>query len=161
MRRLCGLLAALLPLAALACWLVPAFYVQPFRAQTPAGLDRALSLREAAPWIASLLAVATFALAALLWRGVARPWRRIPLVLAGLAAAGAVLLGRWNHFETMFGPLRAPQYASAADASFVADDDIVLSVAQGDESVAYPVRQMAYHHVVQDVVGGVPILATY
>jgi len=27
--------------------------------------------------------------------------------------------------------------------------------------VAYPVRLMAYHHVVPDVVGGVPIVATY
>jgi hypothetical protein len=27
--------------------------------------------------------------------------------------------------------------------------------------VAYPVRLMAYHHLVQDVVGGTPLVATY
>jgi hypothetical protein len=27
--------------------------------------------------------------------------------------------------------------------------------------VAYPVRQIAYHHLVEDSVGGVPIVATY
>jgi hypothetical protein len=31
----------------------------------------------------------------------------------------------------------------------------------GGESRAYPVRMMAYHHIVNDVVGGVPIVATY
>ena len=39
--------------------------------------------------------------------------------------------------------------------------DVVLAVRVGDDAVAYPVRQMAYHHVVQDTVGGVPIVATY
>jgi hypothetical protein len=27
--------------------------------------------------------------------------------------------------------------------------------------VAWPVRQMAYHHLVQDTVGGVPVVSTY
>ena len=29
------------------------------------------------------------------------------------------------------------------------------------DAAAYPVRQMAYHHIVQDVVGGTPITTTY
>jgi hypothetical protein len=37
----------------------------------------------------------------------------------------------------------------------------VLSVTLGNESVAYPIRLMGYHHVVQDTVGGTPIVATY
>jgi Protein of unknown function (DUF3179) len=28
-------------------------------------------------------------------------------------------------------------------------------------SRAYPIRQMGYHHVVNDTLGGVPIIATY
>jgi hypothetical protein len=31
----------------------------------------------------------------------------------------------------------------------------------GGESVAYPIRIMAYHHLVQDTVGDTPIVATY
>jgi len=27
--------------------------------------------------------------------------------------------------------------------------------------VAWPVRQMAYHHIVEDKVGGVPVVSTY
>jgi len=37
----------------------------------------------------------------------------------------------------------------------------VLAVNVNGDSVAFPVRQMAYHHIVQDVVGGMPITATY
>ena len=29
------------------------------------------------------------------------------------------------------------------------------------EAAAYPIRQLAYHHLVQDIVGGVPIVVTY
>jgi hypothetical protein len=38
---------------------------------------------------------------------------------------------------------------------------MVLSVKVNGEAVAYPVRLMAYHHVVQDIVGGTPLVATY
>ena len=46
-------------------------------------------------------------------------------------------------------------------AGFVADNEMVMAVESNGEAVAYPIRQMAYHHVVQDVVGAVPIVATY
>ena len=29
------------------------------------------------------------------------------------------------------------------------------------EAAAYPIRQMAYHHLVHDTVGGVPVVVTY
>ena len=52
-------------------------------------------------------------------------------------------------------------YARAAEATWVKDSDLVLGVERGGEAVAYPVRQVAYHHVVMDEVGGVRIAATY
>jgi len=61
----------------------------------------------------------------------------------------------------MFNPLPSPAYAAAADVKFINDDDRVLAVTIGNESVAYPVRLMGYHHVVQDTVGDTPIVATY
>jgi hypothetical protein len=61
----------------------------------------------------------------------------------------------------MFNPLPNPAYAKAADAAFVNDDDRVLAVTIKGESVAYPIRLMGYHHVVEDTVGGTPIVATY
>jgi hypothetical protein len=153
-------LLALLSLG-LAAWIGPVLYVQPFRPQSTAGLDRALAVRELAPVVTVVLALAAIVLVVRLWSG-GRWWRRIPLVLASLVAIAPALLTRWNHFETMFSPLEAPAYASVADAaSFVGKDDMVLSVVAGGESAAYPVRQMAHHHLVGDVVGGVPIVATY
>ena len=61
----------------------------------------------------------------------------------------------------MFAPLPSPSYARAAEATWVKDGDLVLGVERGGEAVAYPVRQVAYHHVIMDEVGGVPIVATY
>jgi Protein of unknown function (DUF3179) len=82
-------------------------------------------------------------------------------VLLLLPVLGATWLARQNHFEWMFNPLPSPAYAKSADATFLTDDDRVLSVTIGGESVAYPIRLMAYHHVVEDTVGGTPIVATY
>jgi hypothetical protein len=61
----------------------------------------------------------------------------------------------------MFNPLANAAYVSVSAADFVAYKDMVLAVTINGDAVAYPVRQMAYHHVVQDVVGGMPITATY
>jgi hypothetical protein len=38
---------------------------------------------------------------------------------------------------------------------------MIMSVRLGDDDRAYPISQMAYHHVLNDVVGGVPIAVTY
>jgi len=82
-------------------------------------------------------------------------------VILLLPALAATWLARQNHFEWMFNPLPTPAYAKAADASFVNGDDRLLAVKINGESVAYPIRLMGYHHVVEDTVGGTPIVATY
>jgi hypothetical protein len=38
---------------------------------------------------------------------------------------------------------------------------MVIAVEIAGDAVAYPVRQMAYHHLVNDVVGGRPVVSTY
>jgi hypothetical protein len=48
-----------------------------------------------------------------------------------------------------------------AAADFVQPGDMVLATTLRGEAVAYPVRQLAYHHLVEDAVGTVPIVATY
>jgi hypothetical protein len=54
-----------------------------------------------------------------------------------------------------------PTYAPATLVDFVDDKDMVVAIEIAGEAVAYPVRQMAYHHVVMDTVGGVPVVGTY
>ncbi len=87
---------------------------------------------------------------------------RLALGLSLVVAGGAAWLARQNHFEWMFNPLKNPAYASGAEAAaFVDPADMVIAVELRGDAVAYPVRQMAYHHVVNDQVGGVPIVSTY
>ena len=52
-------------------------------------------------------------------------------------------------------------FSGAAQNHFIGDHDMVMALAIDGDAVAYPVRQIAYHHVVQDTVGGVPLVATY
>ena len=49
----------------------------------------------------------------------------------------------------------------ARTAGFVDPDDLVLAVRVGDDSAAYPIRQMAYHHLVNDRIGHTPAVVTY
>jgi len=106
--------------------------------------------------------VVALVLAAFLFRRPTRWLGRIALVAVVVLALGAAWLGRQNHFEWMFGPLHRPAYARIHDASaFVDDADMVIAVEVRGDAVAYPVRQMAYHHLLNDQVGGVPVVSTY
>jgi len=162
MRRRLAWLALLLVVAgAVAIVIAPAWLIQPFRHQTPRGIAVSFTLRRFAPIVTAAVLLASGVLAAVLWRR-ARPLAgRIPLVLCVALAAGAAWIARQNHFEWMFAPLEGARFAPVSDAPFMGDADLVLAVTRGADSAAYPVRQLAYHHVVQDVVGGVSIVVTY
>ncbi len=96
----------------------------------------------------------------MLWRN-ARWWSRAAIVLAFVPLLAATRQARQNIFEKMFTPLAETQSVPAAEARWVEDGDPVLAVTLNGEAAAYPVRQVAYHHIVQDVVGGVPVAVTY
>lgn len=159
-RRIAGIAVLLLVLLALALVVFPLWTIRPFKAQTPEGVAVAYALRRWAPLGTLLAAVAVAALGAWLWRG-ARWWSRAALVLALVPVAAAAWGARQNIYERMFAPQTGVSHAAAADASWVGEDEMVLAVSVNGDSVAYPVRQIAYHHVVEDVVGGVPVAATY
>jgi hypothetical protein len=38
---------------------------------------------------------------------------------------------------------------------------MILAVQYGTDARAYPIREMAYHHILNDVMQGVPIAVTY
>ena len=159
-RKLAWLILLVLVVAVVAIVLTPVFKIMPFKAQTPRIMEVSYMMRRWSPLLTIVGSLTILLLALALWfRG--RWWSRIALLLLLVPALGATWLARQNHFEWMFNPLPNPAYAKAADATFVNDDDRVLSVTLGNESVAYPIRLMGYHHVVQDTVGGTPIVATY
>ena len=140
--------------------LVPMVLIYPFRAQTPSRLAISHALRTRSAAVTLVLLALGLVAAFMLWRR--HSWRGKTLTaLAVLVLAGTAVAGRWNHFESMFHPLLQPEFATADQAKDVADEDLVLGVRIGDEARAYPVRAMAYHHLVNDTIGGEPIVATY
>jgi hypothetical protein len=160
-RRGAWLALLLLPLLALAVVMVPVMLIRPFAPQSPFSIALAYTLRRWSPWLTVAVALAALALAVRLWREAPRLIPRIAALLLGLVAVATTWMARQNHFEWMFAPLPDARFARAADAAAVAPDDMVLAVTTGGDAVAYPVRQIAYHHLVEDSVGGVPIVATY
>ena len=147
-------------LLSLAFVLVPAFLIQPFRPQTERALQISYFLKQWSPVATIILLALATVLVIWQWR-VARWWRRLLMVVLLLLLLPPAWFARQNHFEWMFNPLRQTAYARASEASFVQSSEMVLAVKINKESAAYPVRLMAYHHLVQDVVGGTPICATY
>jgi hypothetical protein len=139
---------------------IPVFVIMPFKAQTAAGVEWSYWLRRCSP-VATVVATVLFlAICATLWRGARWPGRlAMPALLAPLVAV--TWFAQQNHFEWMFNPLPNAGYVGAAEAGFVADTDMVMAIEINGEAVAYPVRQMAYHHIINDVIGGKPITATY
>lgn len=147
--------------AVLVLVIVPAWIIQPFKPQTPRGLALSYTMRRCAPMATAAMLLVSVILISFLWRRSRRWLVKIGLLLVLMPLIAATWFARQNHFEWMFHPLSHSAYAKVGDASFISDSDMVLAVNNNGEVAAYPVRLMAYHHVVQDVVGGTPIAATY
>ena len=162
-KRAAGWLLLLFVVAAtLAVVMIPALIIQPFKPQTARGVALSYSLRSWSPLATLIGTVAVLGLGFYLLRGGRRLWLKVPaLMLCLTLTLIAAWFARQNHFEWMFNPLPNASFVGVNDASFVSGADKVLSVDINGEAAAFPIRQMGYHHVVQDTVGGVPIVATY
>jgi hypothetical protein len=108
-----------------------------------------------------------------------RAWARGLLTATALAALGADAPERPNGFDLSGasvardailrgGPPRdgiprvdAPTFASPETATWVAPTNTVLGIEIAGDARAYPVHLLEYHQLVNDVVGGVPVAATY
>jgi hypothetical protein len=159
-RRSAWLLLVVIVLIALATVLVPVLIVQPFKPQTTRGLEISFALRRWSPLVTLIALAVALLLVGLVGRG-SRWWGKGLLVLIMLPLLASTWFARQNHFEWMFNPLANTAYAKSNEAAFVGESDMVLAVENNGEAVAYPVRLMAYHHLVSDTVGGTPIVATY
>src|ERR1051326_8493425 len=62
-----------------------------------------------------------------------------------------------GHFEQ----LKELTFCSASAADFLQPTDEVIGVSSYGLSKAYPRRVVALHHIVQDELGGLPIIATW
>lgn len=58
--------------------------------------------------------------------------------------------------------LSAPKFIHAADETLLTDREPVMSVAlPGQTARAYPIRYLMWHEIVNDSIGGVPVLVTF
>lgn len=161
MKRVIAISFAIATLLSVVWVAVPMALIYPFLAQTPARLAVGHALRVRSAPVTMVLLVLGLVAAFPLWRRLTSRRGRVVVALGIAALASCAWLGWSNTFEMMFHPLPHPEFASAEEAKEVADEDLVLGVRIGNEARAYPVRAMAYHHLVNDVIAGEPIVATY
>jgi len=138
---------------------IPAFIIRPFRYQSPRALSLALVLRQRAPLGTLVAALICLLLALALWR-VTRRWQKFVLAVAMLLVAFSTVMARINYFEWMFHPVRSPQFEAEAQSK-LDSAEMIMAVRFGNDARAYPIREMAYHHIVNDMVGTVPVAVTY
>jgi riboflavin transporter FmnP len=144
---------------AIGFFFIPAFIIRPFAHQSGSGLRVAMALRQSAPLPTLIAAVVCILLAVLLWEsGNLR--RKVILSCIVILVLFSAVMSRLNYFEWMFHPVDSPQFEAEA-ASKLAGKEMILAVQYGRDARAYPIREMAYHHILNDVVQGVPIAVTY
>jgi hypothetical protein len=162
-KRTLPLWALLLSLAVIsfAFVFIPAWLIQPFKSQNPGDLSISYALKQWAPTLTAIAFLYAMALSWMIWKRTRRWWVRLALILPFVPLALSLWFARQNHFEWMFKPLPDARFVSVRDANFIADNEMVLAIEINGDAVAFPIRQIAYHHVVNDVVGGKPITATY
>jgi hypothetical protein len=154
----------LLALSVAFVWVVvgiPTWHIQPFTPQSDAGMAWSYALRRRGPLLSGAGVAVAAVLVAVGWHATARVGARLGLLaLLGLALAPA-WFARQNHFEWMFAPLGEVVYVAAPEATFLTEAEMVMGVQIGANAVAFPVRQLAYHHVVNTEVADEPVVATY
>ena len=153
------LLLGLLVVFSLGLFLVPAFVIRPFGYQSEGALRVAIAVKRIAPALTVAALAGVLALGWRLWRNSSRVLRAGIAMALALSAASAVMV-RQNYFEWMFHPITAAGFVSAGDAR-LSDKEMVMAFRIGQEARAYPIVQMAYHHILNDTVARVPIAVTY
>jgi hypothetical protein len=121
--------------------------------QTPAMLATAHLAQALAPFLSVAMAILA---AVQLWRE--RTWRAGVLLTVALIFS---TLSRMNLLERVFAPARDVMIINAGAFHDIRDTDMVIGVVTGGRSRAYPVRYLAYHHMLNDKLGSFALLPTY
>ncbi len=146
-------------LVGIGLFFVPAYVIRPFHHQTARALALAMHLRQVAPLGTLAASLLCLILAVILWVPADRA-RRIILASVMVLVAFSAVMSRLNYFEWMFHPVKDARF-DPESASKLDNGEMILAIRYGADARAYPIREMAYHHVLNDVVGGVPVAVTY
>ena len=145
----------------LICVVYPIYVIRPFRAQGANELMVALAVSRFRPALTVLSALVALLAAIAYWRAQAQTKARIFVAVGAVLVCLLAALARVNVYEQlMFHPIGHPAFASAKEAKLDPDDKLIVVKIAGNAR-AYPIRMMGYHHVVNDMVGGTALVATY
>jgi hypothetical protein len=142
------------------CLVYPIYVIRPFRHQGVRELAAALVILRFRLVAMALCTVIALLAATLYWRVQPQTLRRIVAALGVTAVCLFTGLSRVNIYELMFHPMGRPAFVPAAETNLDGDEK-VIAIEVGGSARAYPIRIISYHHIVNDVVGGVSIVATY
>ena len=138
----------------------PNYVIRPFRQQGSQELLAALFVLRYQRLSELLCAAVALGALGILLRSESRRGARIGAIIAAAVTLLCAGLSRINIYEIMFHPAGAPSFQSISEARLDAKE-MLLAVNLNNDSRAYPVRAIAYHHIVNDVAGGIPLVATY
>ncbi len=146
--------------ASLFCLVYPVYVIRPFRHQGESELVLALAVLRVRLSVGLVFSALAIVSAWWFWRTDAKRWRRMLAVVGAVAVCGFTALCRINIYELMFHPAGQPIFLPADQVKLDAGE-MVIAVNLGGTARAYPIRSISYHHIVNDVVAGRPITATY
>jgi amino acid transporter len=144
----------------LVCVVYPFYVIRPFRAQGARELAAALVVMRFRSATTLISVAAALAALVLYWRAQPRRWRRAFATACTAFVCVLAALARVNIYELMFHPDDRPSFA-AASRTKLDKDEKVIAVKIGGAARAYPIRNISYHHVINDVLDKVAIVATY
>ena len=150
---------AVCALLGIGLFFAPAFIIRPFRYQSPRALWLALAVHDRAPVWTLVAAVVCLVFVLVLWRNSQR-WGRLVLTIVMLLVGFSAVMARLNYFEWMFHPVDSAQFVAQSQSKLDAGE-MIMAVRFGSDARAYPISEMAYHHILNDWVGGVPVAVTY
>ncbi len=137
----------------------PVYVIRPFRYQGPRELAAALLITQYRPILEILCAAFALFILIAAWR-TAKRLRRVGLTILTVFVIAFAALSRINVYEKMFHPLDQPTF-SAASQTKLDPAEQVIAVQVNGVTRAYPIRDISYHHIVNDTLAGRAIVATY
>jgi hypothetical protein len=142
------------------CLIYPVYVIRPFRHQGVSELAAALAVLRVRLVVGLLCSGVALFSAMWIWGTEPRRWLRIIAAISAAAVCGFTALTRINIYELMFHPVDQLAFVSQDRVKLDAGE-MVIAVNVNGTARAYPIRSMSYHHIVNDVVAGRPITATY
>lgn len=159
-RRTFALILPAFLAVSLFCVVYPLYVIRPFRRQGASELAVALVVARFRPVITLIAAMAAIPAVVVYWRVQPLKWRRVFQTAGTVLVVALAFLARVNVYELMFHPAAHPSFTAARDVKLDGAEK-VIAVRIGGVARAYPIRGMSYHHVLNDVLGGAAIVATY